>query len=56
MNHAFGSGEPFSVGVEEELLLVTAGGRPADDADEVLAPGSAPACRARCATSRTSAR
>jgi carboxylate-amine ligase len=34
--HEFGSGEPFSVGVEEELLLVREDGRPADDADEVL--------------------
>ena len=37
MTHAFGTGEPFSVGVEEELLLVAGeDGRPADDADEVL--------------------
>ena len=35
--HAFGSGEPFSLGVEEELLLVRPGdGRPADDGEEVL--------------------
>lgn len=27
MEHAFGSGQPFTVGVEEELLLVGAGGR-----------------------------
>jgi glutamate---cysteine ligase / carboxylate-amine ligase len=35
--HAFGDGEPFSVGVEEELLLVVPGeGGPADHAEEVL--------------------
>ena len=35
--HAFGSGAPFSLGVEEELLLVRPGdGRPADAGEEVL--------------------
>jgi carboxylate-amine ligase len=38
MEHAFGEREPFALGIEEELLLVTGeDGRPAEDADEVLA-------------------
>jgi glutamate---cysteine ligase / carboxylate-amine ligase len=36
VSHAFGSGAPFSVGVEEELLLVAADGRRADAGEEVL--------------------
>jgi carboxylate-amine ligase len=36
VEHEFGSGRPFSIGVEEELLLVAADGRPAEDAEEVL--------------------
>jgi carboxylate-amine ligase len=36
MEHEFGSARPFSIGVEEELLLVAGDGRPADDAEEVL--------------------
>jgi carboxylate-amine ligase len=42
--HRFGAGEPFSIGVEEELILVGEGGRLADDAERVLArlPGDLP--------------
>jgi len=38
MEHAFGTGTPFTVGVEEELLLVSPdGARLAHDAEQVLA-------------------
>jgi carboxylate-amine ligase len=36
VEHQFGSGRPFSIGVEEELLLVAPDGRPAEDGEEVL--------------------
>ncbi len=36
MSDAFGDGAPFSLGVEEELLLVEPDGRPADVGEEVL--------------------
>ena len=36
-DHRFGDGDPFSLGIEEELLLVDPrDGRPADVGEEVL--------------------
>jgi glutamate---cysteine ligase / carboxylate-amine ligase len=46
VDHAFGNGEPFSVGLEEEVLLVDGSFRLAHEADRILPRINLPAGRA----------